>query len=816
MEKVLTKPKEQPIKFDVRLASGSIVRCEYTGFAPVRDYDIVQLYCDFDKRRNVYVPFQPPRIETPEAREAIIRSMLKALYPHLTIQQAQKIYEKFKGCIKVDPATLQEARDRYADAEVEATEDQVIAKAAESKVVKFIDNLAIQFRQAQKVGPEQVARLGLEFEPELRQAQYRKLMSWWYINTIKRRLWALGFTDKNIYDCEFFYQDLNELYQEAIVNPFKIPPLPEDTCIDICVRRGLFELMDDPAVMYKSKILRKLYHNLVNRKWTCTPDKFLLEEFKEFDLHVAEMIESWNVDMDLGCTYLSKIREIEQTVTEYVRRPNFGPYVEHEDLRPGDDLCAQLFFKDPKLTEEQKSAVLTAFSKPFSIITGGAGTGKTTVINTIVNNCQLLNIPYAIVAPTGKAAARAKEATKGSITATIHRMMARPETANFRMLIIDEASMVTLDLFYEFILRFPHIYRIVFVGDKNQLEPIGWGSLFSNLIRSGKIPITELTVNHRSTLVGSDGINGILENAVEISLVMDLRTKGEIKGAVEPLEFIVSENFQIYENTKDLETLVKFMRDEGVAQRDFVILCPYKRLLKYANDLVQNIYSQGKKLVQGKDYHLDKYRTKWMLGDRVMMKVNNYSINVMNGEDGEITEIVGKGTDEDPNGIVVSWTNGSKHTFLMKPTGLDESVPGNDPLSEYDDIKETYDSENDQLTIRLLCHASGLTVHRAQGSEWLYGIVYLPPPSFGEGGSNGFINANMVYTMVTRARYGMNLIGDISRLATGAVTPAPWRCEKLAERLDPDLPKKMFAKSKALDREIAAAEDGYYSDPDWD
>ncbi|EQD27309.1 ATP-dependent RecD/TraA family DNA helicase, partial [mine drainage metagenome] len=137
-------------------------------------------------------------------------------------------------------------------------------------------------------------------------------------------------------------------------------------------------------------------------------------------------------------------------------------------------------------TSEQTKAIQGAMDHKICIITGGAGVGKTTVISEIVKNLNIRGLRYRLLSFTGKAVSRLKEVTGSNKCSTIHRFLNKSR-AETDVIIIDEASMVTDALMHQ-LFDTCRINRIVLVGDPNQLEPIGWGKFFKELVKSETIP----------------------------------------------------------------------------------------------------------------------------------------------------------------------------------------------------------------------------------------------------------------------------------------------------------------------------------------
>jgi exodeoxyribonuclease V alpha subunit len=161
---------------------------------------------------------------------------------------------------------------------------------------------------------------------------------------------------------------------------------------------------------------------------------------------------------------------------------------------------------------------------------------------------------------------------------------------------------------------------------------------------------------------------------------------------------------------------------------------------------MQNIY-----LSEIKTRHIDQYGVSWIVGDRVMLTVNNKSINIMNGEEGIITAII-------PDGVKIKFGS-NEHLFGWSNNSFN----------------------NDALTMHNICHSFAVTAHKSQGSEYPYVIAYIP--IHGRNLDTKFINANLLYMILTRTKRSMWMIGN-NEVITRAITRyQPKRIEKLTNRL---------------------------------
>jgi hypothetical protein len=359
------------------------------------------------------------------------------------------------------------------------------------------------------------------------------------------------------------------------------------------------------------------------------------------------------------------------------------------------------------LSQEQKEAVKMVFLNPVSIITGGPGTGKTRVIRFIIEECLRRKIPYHVTAFTGKAVTRVRETTAplAISSSTIDLMIVKgSEAYDFRLLIVEEASMLTTKNLYRLFREFPPIqYSIIFVGDLNQIPPIEWGHIFYSLIWSQKIPYKRLTFNYR----------------VDCSVGKEIITNSEkIIDPFRPLNVPVelelgSDSFNLIEGNRDLVTVI--LKRMGKKSNEITLLSPYNLEVDHFNRVFQQIsFSSGDNM-----YFSSNNGKRWYVGDKVMLKKNLTSIDLMNGDVGIVTNI-----------------NSSKITV---------NFTASDRIQKF---SLTSSDETDLPVPTHLDHAYSLTINKSQGSEYETVILYIPSREANE----FFLNQNLIYTAITRAK----------------------------------------------------------------
>jgi len=668
--------------------------CEF--FCPVHEGDVIYGICKVEEKEKVKF-IKPPLVKIGIDKESITKFMIKQVAKmKISYGKINKFYEKM----------LEEA-------------------GTEEKVDEQISKLAYLWKEYREEND-------LKFYNKIIDTKALKtILNKWYKQRSLRRLYLIGLNNKEINKMK---KPIYEIYDECVTNPYKVVELTIDKCDEILNRIGKTIDTDEREC---GVIIRKIYDYMENKGWVGVPSKILSSVTPNVIKYVPKLREEYGVKTELFTVYLEYPYKVEIEVSSFIEKM--------VNLTI-DKKIKNLSYIRTTLSDDQKKAIEGAINNNISIIVGSAGTGKTSIIKEIIHNLELKEISYMLVSFTGKAVARIREVVNRKSPSTMHRLITKTtEVPKFSHLIIDEASMVTTELFYEFIKKFNHNYKITFIGDPNQLEPIGWGCLFEKLIETQRLPTYTLTTIHRTKE------NGILLNANKI---IEYATSPDAE-FLPPFDFESSADFQILQGTIDhVNDIIKALHNCGVPADKVTIISPYNRDIVQLNNFYQHIYNNDNKSV------IDGRGNLWRLKDRVMMIENDYSINIMNGEEGIITDIT---TDS----LIVTFKDGANHGFKLVPS----------KVSVFEDDTDTDTAS--ELTVELLSHSSAVSVHRAQGSEWDYVIFYIP-----ENNSNSrFLNRKLIYTALTRAKKAMWCVGDLVSLNLAAVRPPAFRCDNLANRI---------------------------------
>lgn len=377
-----------------------------------------------------------------------------------------------------------------------------------------------------------------------------------------------------------------------------------------------------------------------------------------------------------------------------------------------------------ELNAEQRQAVRNALTYSLSLMTGGAGSGKTYAVSTIASIAERLERKVVLAAPTGKAAKRLEEVV-GIEASTIHRLLGfnghtyardalNPVEAD--ILVIDEVSMVDVPLAWRL---FQAIDRartaVVLVGDHNQLPPVGPGNLLRDLVRSAAIPTTILTRIIRQAGVLKENSTAILDGVV--------RPTSDVQVGARRPWYVIDK----FSDREDVRRMLLLLFDEVLRNRlgydlirDVQVLTPTHKGLLGTAEL--NVALQ--QLLQKRLYGLNvppvdpNRRPPLYAGDKVIQTKNDYELGVMNGAMGVVLEVRSDGS------LAID--------FDGRPVEIDA---GSDAIGN----------------IHL---AYATSIHKVQGSEFPCAVVIAHK-------SHSFMHhRNLLYTAVTRAKESVIILGD--------------------------------------------------------
>lgn len=405
----------------------------------------------------------------------------------------------------------------------------------------------------------------------------------------------------------------------------------------------------------------------------------------------------------------------------------------------------------------QEEAIKQAIRSPLFILTGGPGTGKTTVINGIVQLFAELNevdlepskyteetFPILLAAPTGRAAKRMNETT-GLPSGTIHRLLGlngrekatamAPKELEGGLLIVDEMSMVDTWLANTLFKSISTNMQVIFVGDKDQLPSVGPGQVLHDLLEIDDIPKQELNEIYRQ----GDG-SSIIPLAHEIK---NGRLPQNFTQNQKDRSFFACDAYKI---EPIIAQIVQRAKDRGFTPQDIQVLAPMYRGaagIDALNKMMQEIFNpnpDGKK----KEVHWNE--TVYRIGDKVLQLVNSPEDNVFNGDMGQIVGITYAKNSEDK---------------------VDELT------IQFDANEVTYKrSEWNKITLSYCC-----SIHKSQGSE--FKMVILPMVHQYQ----RMLQRNLLYTAITRSKELLILLGELPAYQQCVANESNLRYTTLKERI---------------------------------
>lgn len=469
---------------------------------------------------------------------------------------------------------------------------------------------------------------------------------------------------------------------------------------------GILELEEEVIGTQVENLAMERRLVLKRREGEEFPDVYL-SGFYHMESKCARMLQDLNVD------YKVKTEELQRFLTMMEKEQNFVP------------------------DEVQKQAIMAAVQKGLLVLTGGPGTGKTTIINTIIRYFEMENMDIMLAAPTGRAAKRMSEVT-GIEAKTIHRLLevngAADEQGTFGRdeenplevdaVIIDEMSMVDISLFYALLKAVVAGTRLILVGDADQLPSVGPGSVLRDMIEAKTVPVVCLKKVYRQKDESSIVVNAHKINQGEM-VELDNKNKDFFFVKRYDANQIINITLQLV-----LQKLPKYVDAEPF---DIQVMTPTRKGLlgvEHLNEVLQQylnppkpgkeekkvgsqVLREGDKVMQIKN----NYQLAWEIVNRYQVVVEN-GMGVFNGDTGKITKI-------DP-------------VLEQMEVCYDENRRVLYPFGQLDELELAY----------------AVTVHKSQGSE--YPAVVIPLLA----GPKPLMNRNLLYTAVTRAKKCVTLVGD--------------------------------------------------------
>ncbi|HEX2572089.1 MAG TPA: ATP-dependent RecD-like DNA helicase [Polyangia bacterium] len=431
-----------------------------------------------------------------------------------------------------------------------------------------------------------------------------------------------------------------------------------------------------------------------------------------------------------------------------------------------DPLRAVAWFEEQQgitLAPEQRAAITRAITSKLLVITGGPGTGKTTIINGIIRILEKKERRILLCAPTGRAAKRMQQAT-GRDARTAHRLLEfsaqerrfqrdREHPLEADVLIVDEVSMVDVVLLYHLLKAVPDAAQLILVGDVDQLPSVGPGSVLRDVIDSGAADVVRLQHIFRQAEASHIVVNAHRINAGEMPEFGGGRPSAPANAGEDTAPDEPARDFYIIERDDPaaIVATIKQLVAQRIPQRfghqsvdDIQILTPMQRGalgVVQLNAELQALLNPAAPTADGTARELVRGSRVFREGDKVMQVINNYDLEVFNGDIGRIARI-------DPEERLA--------------------------LVRFDDREVTYQlADLDELVLAYAC-----SIHKSQGSEYPAVVVPLHTQHY------VMLRRNLLYTAVTRGKKLVVLVGSRKAVSLAIKTErVEARYSRLAERL---------------------------------
>ncbi|PLR78046.1 ATP-dependent RecD-like DNA helicase [Bacillus sp. V3-13] len=467
-------------------------------------------------------------------------------------------------------------------------------------------------------------------------------------------------------------------------------------------------------------------------------------EFQDISNEMIKLEEEGKLIVEEKRLYLPSLFFSEKGVVTNIKR--LLSQTEYKDQFPESEFLLALGSLEERLgvqyAPSQKEAIQKALMSPMLILTGGPGTGKTTVIKGIVelyaelHGCSLdpkdykkeEPFPFLLAAPTGRAAKRMSESTRLPAF-TIHRLLGWNGTEGFdrhednplegKILIVDETSMVDIWLANQLFKALPANIQVILVGDEDQLPSVGPGQVLKDLLQSERVPTVRLTDIYRQ----AEG-SSIIELAHSIK-------NGQLPHKVAEQRpdrsFIKCSPAQIADV---VEKVALNAKKKGYTAKDIQVLAPMYRGpagIDRLNVMLQEIFNPNP---DGTRKEISFGDVKYRIGDKVLQLVNQPESHVFNGDIGEIVSIF----------------------YARENTEKQDMV-----IVSFDGVEATYTRQD----LNQITHAYCCSVHKSQGSE--FPIVVLPVVK----SYYRMLRRNLIYTGITRSKQFLILCGEPEALRIG-------------------------------------------------
>ena len=528
---------------------------------------------------------------------------------------------------------------------------------------------------------------------------------------------GFSYTQKKFVKEEFGNKFFAEIHKDPYMLLQRIPRLSFDKIESIISIFGIEVSLDQKIV---AATRHALMQSEAERGNTCGPLERVLLRTQEITKNDIETIQTAiNSHEHLFNNFKVQDKNFLETIEACERDNDIAQQIclIKDNFKPikGKQFSANKNATNP-LSEEQVQAIQNSLEAGVSIITGGPGTGKTRIIEglaqVLVNGFRKT---IRICAPTGRAAKRIAEnqALKKFQPSTIHMLKAMIDSSakdiEFDTLIVDESSMIDINLFNDLVKMLPLGSQLILIGDVDQLPPVGAGQPFLDLIRSKKIVVSRLSKQFRQ---GSDSVIPKVARAINKGELIEFSSDFSSSG----FSFVEVDKGQVVEKIIEVVDFFTGNKNGSIDFDKTQILSPMRRYssgLINLNSIMQKKYNpNGDKVFSKME---GEKEIQFCAGDKVICTQNDYDIDVRNGDIGYVVNKVGKNIRVEFDG----------------------------------EMKLFHNNKIDYLDL-----AYAITVHKSQGSE--YPNVVMPIVD----DHRIMLTRKLIYTAITRGKQNVCLIGS--------------------------------------------------------
>ena len=613
-----------------------------------------------------------------KTKEGVVNFLSRSLIKGIKVQNAEKIYEKFK--------------ERSIDVVLDNPGSLIGIKGIGEKTIKKVAESVKQYKRMKPL-IDYCAKLGLSYKLILKLDEELGDKA---LEEIKTDPYKVLDHTSNI-----SFKQMDEIFLKGGGNPTAM----------VRLETGLLYVLKNLATLEgstgcKSSTLKnKFYSELDLPSEEGIYESTAYKLYEENKLYVGEGALT---GYQTGYVYYKPYVEIEKSISEKIKVLNtYGLLGDNIKENIVDEEIHDFPFE---LNEQQKKAVHDCLEHNVSVLTGPAGSGKSSITKALSRIYRRCDFNVYHLSPTAKACRRLEECIGTDDAQTIHKFLGMKKDSEIKtkeygkdtVLIIDEASMLDILLFNALLAGTDLTTRVLLIGDNNQLPSVQAGNVLGDLIDSGVVHVSKLTDVMRQK-----------ENSNIIKYCTDIN-EGKVFDPVEATDFH-------YEEFGEAEGLKNFFFEKYVEEvekyglNEVQVITPYKRGELGMNNL--NTFLQQKYNADGM-LTIDPYR----LGDKVRHIQNNYKKDVYNGETGTIIKY-----DEDDEEILVDF--GNKHKWYDKEEATEltlsyVSTVHSSQGSEYKSVFVILDdtSVNDFLLIRRLLYTA---VSRGKSKVWVLSKPYL-------------------------------------------------------------------------------------------